>query len=305
MFKKILVILTLLSTIVGKTQTISDADGNIYNTVVIGSQIWMSSNLQTTHYANGDEIPTTVNCYDNVTGEFEPKYQWAYNCSESLVPTYGRLYTWYVVSDSRNVCPVGWHVPSITEFDTLKLYLGGATVAGGKLKETGFLHWNAPNTGATNEYGYNGVPNGHRSIDGSFTGLGTVSDTWSTTEGTLGARDFDLNHDNAAVVSYDDNKEFGFAIRCLSNLSSNEIGQQGSSDQLLVYPTLTTYDLNIVVKMSTNVPYQLRSANGQLIFDGYLNPGLNKVSVENIDAGFYILILSDQNNYLTYKIFKQ
>ena len=94
--------------------SLQDIDGNVYdNTVTIGTQIWMTENLRTTRYSNGDSIGTTTL---DISGESTPKYQWAYDGNESNVATYGRLYTWYAVTDSRNVCPVGWHVPSDAEW---------------------------------------------------------------------------------------------------------------------------------------------------------------------------------------------
>ena len=96
--------------------TISDYDGNGYNTVKIGTQIWMAENLKTTHYLNGDAIPTKGG---NVDGETNPIYQWAYDTDNANVPTYGRLYTWWAVTDSRNICPSGWKVPSDADYATL------------------------------------------------------------------------------------------------------------------------------------------------------------------------------------------
>ena len=111
-----------------------------------------------------------------------PKYQWAYDGNESNVATYGRLYTWYAVTDSRNVCPTGWHVPTDAEWTTLTTFLGGENVAGGKLKETGTTHWTTPNTGATNETGFTALPSGYRYIDGTFLTIFSMGIWWSSTE---------------------------------------------------------------------------------------------------------------------------
>src|SRR5688500_14669040 len=117
--------------------TVTDIEGNVYHTVTIGTQVWMAENLKTTKYRNGDLIGTTIPATLDISSESAPKYQWAYNGEESIVATYGRLYTWYAVTDSRNVCPTGWHVPSDAEWTTLTTYLGGESVAGDKLKENG------------------------------------------------------------------------------------------------------------------------------------------------------------------------
>lgn len=96
----------------GGGNTITDIDGNIYNTVTIGTQVWIKENLKVTRYRNGETIPTTT---ADISGETTPKYQWAYNGNQSNVSVYGRLYTWYAVTDSRGVCPTGWHLQIIWE----------------------------------------------------------------------------------------------------------------------------------------------------------------------------------------------
>lgn len=287
--RSILFILTAwLGSYISVAQTVTDIDGNVYNTVTIGTQVWMSSNLQTTHFQNGDTIPSTSPCNTDIHLETQPVYQWAYNCNESLAPVYGRLYTWHVIADDRHVCPAGWHVPSLAEFYILRDYLGGAAVAGGKLKETGYDHWLSPNTGATNEVGFNGVPNGHRSLDGSFTGLQSVSDMWTTTEGSLGARDFDLNHDNAGVISYDDNKEFGFAIRCIKDDSAG-IDETVNFSVVSFYPVPAQNSLWVVVNLNSAVNWEIYSLNGDLLLSGQLNDGTNELDIESLESGMYII----------------
>jgi uncharacterized protein (TIGR02145 family) len=111
---------------------VNDIDGNTYKTIVIGTQTWMAENLKTTKYRNGDTIPTNLTnaaWSDATTGAYA-----IYNNDAANNTIYGKLYNWYAVTDSRNICPVGWHVPSDSEWTTLVNYLGGALVAGGKLK---------------------------------------------------------------------------------------------------------------------------------------------------------------------------
>ena len=110
----------------------------VYTTVTIGTQVWMAENLKTTKYSNGDSIGTTSPATLDISIESAPKYQWAYDGNESNVTTHGRLYTWYTVTDSRNVCPIGWHLPTDAEWSTLTTYLGGEGVAANKkLSDTG------------------------------------------------------------------------------------------------------------------------------------------------------------------------
>ena len=194
---------------------VRDYDGNYYNTIKIGNQIWMADNLKTTHYANGDAIPDGTGAGD-ISGETDPKYWFAYNDDLNNIYTYGRLYTWYTITDSRNVCPDGWHVPSDAEWTQLTDYLGGASVAGGKLKETGTTHWNSPNTGATNESGFTALPGGYRYYNGSFNFIGYYGFWWSSTEnGATDAWRRDLYYNGAYFYRNNFNKKYGFSVRCV------------------------------------------------------------------------------------------
>ncbi len=151
---------------------VTDIDGNIYETVKIGTQEWMKENLKTTHYQNGDAIPYVTDgscsgwsCLS--TGAF-----CYYNNNPSTYrDIYGALYNWYAVADIRNLCPTDWHIPDRNEWSTLVTYLGGVTVSGGKLKETGTLLWASPNTDASNESGFSARPGGGRTDAGAFENL--------------------------------------------------------------------------------------------------------------------------------------
>jgi uncharacterized protein (TIGR02145 family) len=190
-----------------------DIDGDVYTSVTIGTQVWMVENLKTTRYSNGDLIGTTTPDTLDILGESTPKYQWACNGNKSNVNTYGRLYTWYAVTDTRNVCPTGWHVPSDAEWTTLTTYLGGESVAGDKLKETGTTHWSAPNEGATNSSGFTALPGGYRAYNGAF---GTDGRWWSSTESEMGtAYGRSMFHNGSNVDRAIQYKNFGWSVRCL------------------------------------------------------------------------------------------
>ena len=195
---------------------VKDIDGNVYNnTVTIGTQVWMAENLKTTKYSNGDTIGTTLS---DISNESTPKYQWAYNGDESNVATFGRLYTWYVVTDSRNICPNGWHVPSDDDWTALTTFLGGEDLAGGKLKETGVIHWLTPNTEATNETHFTALPGGYRYYTGSFQYLGNRGFWWSSSENSLPQGYFRSMSSLFGFVNRDGtNKQYGFSVRCLKD----------------------------------------------------------------------------------------
>ena len=199
--------------------TPTDADGNTYNTVTIGTQVWLKENLRTTKYLNSDLIGTTTPATLNLNGENTPKYQWAYEANESNTVIYGRLFTWYAATDSRKVCPAGWHVPSDTEWTVLTTFLGGEPIAGGKLKEVGTAHWLTPDTGATNETGFNSVPSGGRSGFGTFAGIGLYTNIWSSTEkNPIIAINRGIGSTSSEITGiFPSNKYDGLAIRCLKD----------------------------------------------------------------------------------------
>ncbi|NIP43173.1 MAG: hypothetical protein GWN61_10935, partial [candidate division Zixibacteria bacterium] len=140
------------------TGSVTDIDGNIYQTVKIGDLWWMAENLKVTHYQNGDPIQNvtiTSEWADLTTGAYCD-----YNNDGGYVIVYGRLYNWYAINDGRDIAPEGWSVPSNDDLKQLEMYLGMSqaeadstgwrgTDEGGKLKEAGTEHWQSPNTGAT------------------------------------------------------------------------------------------------------------------------------------------------------------
>ena len=205
--------------------TIYDIEGNLYNIVTIGSQVWTVENLKTATFANGDPIPTTADLTTDISGMTAPIYQWPDHdpAMNDISATYGRLYTWYAASDSRNVCPAGWHVPTSDQLEALKTYLGGAALAGGLLKEAGTTHWATPNTGATNSTGFTMLPGGDRLATG---GLGAFVSTFYF--GYLWSSDIDsyntslsfgqtFNNNDATMVLNGFEPRAGVSIRCLKN----------------------------------------------------------------------------------------
>jgi uncharacterized protein (TIGR02145 family) len=191
-----------------------DADGNSYNSVKLGSQIWMSENLKTTKYKDGSAIPlVTLNAtWDTL---LTPAYCWFNNNGATFKNMYGALYNWYTI-DSGNLCPTGWHVPYDTEWTTLIDYLGGESIAGGKLKETSTAHWFTPNAGATNESGFNALPGGSN-FDGGFQGIGDYGFWWSFTIIANNNMGRSMYYSAALVYRNSYSKNFGFSVRCLKD----------------------------------------------------------------------------------------
>jgi len=192
-----------------------DIDGNEYKTMVIGEQCWGKENLKATHYRNGDPVPNVTDG-EEWAGLFTGAYC-DYINDPANVATYGRLYNWFAVIDSRNIAPNGWHVPTDAEWQTLVDYLGGDAVAGGKLKEAGTMHWNSPNTGATNESGFTAFPGGYRGFDGDYGNMGNFGYFWSSTEsydGYVWYRYLYYLHSRAGHTSNASERD-GLSIRCV------------------------------------------------------------------------------------------
>jgi uncharacterized protein (TIGR02145 family) len=186
--------------------------GQTYNTVQIGSQCWFRENLNVGTRIDGIQEQT-----DN--GIIE---KYCYNDSTENCAIYGGLYQWnemmqYSTTPGvQGICPTGWHLPTDAEWTTLTNYLGGESVAGGKMKETGTAHWLSPNTGATNSSGFTALPGGYRLYDGNFYGLTTGAYFWSSTEySSTDAWDRNLycNYENVNRGSY--GKTIGFSARCV------------------------------------------------------------------------------------------
>ncbi len=190
-------------------------NGYTYTSIVLGNgQEWMAENLRTTTYANGDPIPNVTD--DNQWGDLTTGAWVHYNNDSQYENPYGKLYNWYTVVDPRNVCPTGWHVPTDAEWTVLIDYLGGNSVAGGKMKSTGTQYWESPNTGATNESGFSGLPGDRRTSDGSFGQIGSLGYWWSSTEhSTTNAWLRYLGFVDDDVHKYSNDKLNGFSVRCL------------------------------------------------------------------------------------------
>ena len=196
-------------------KTISDNDGNIFSTVTIGTQVWMTENLKTTKYNDGTSIPLVTEGA-KWAALLTPGYCW-YNNDAANKNNYGALYNWYTVNTGK-LCPTGWHVPSDAEWTILTTYLGGESVAGGKLKETGTSHWLSPNTGATNESIFSALPGGYRFVFGSFYFIGEYGHWWSSTGYSTDRAWYQLMYYNySKVTRVNLDKRYGFSVRCLKN----------------------------------------------------------------------------------------
>ena len=212
---------TAIGTPVGKfSDCIKDVDGNVYKTVTIGTQTWMAENLKTSKYNDGTAIP---NVKDSLEWTKLTTGAWCYyDNDEKYNAKYGKLYNWYAVSPTtngnKNVCPTGWHVSTDTEWTILTDYLGGASVAGGKMKGVGTTSWNSPNTDASNTSLFTGLPGSYRNADGYYPIFNSGGYWWSSTESNL---DFAWYHylyfDRGNASRNNNSKGLGLSVRCLKD----------------------------------------------------------------------------------------
>lgn len=202
----------------GEVGTVTDIDGNTYATIGIGGQIWMAENLRVTHYRDNTPIPEVT---DNTQwNSLTSGAYGSYNNDISISGVYGFLYNWYAVKNSRNIAPVGWHVPTRDEWETLIDWLGGEQIAGLKLKEAGTTHWNSGNTSATNSSGFTALPAGWRLNLGDYFYMNSDGYWWSVSTDYLPpsmASAKNLKADSASVTGLAVIKGFGLSVRCVKD----------------------------------------------------------------------------------------
>ena len=206
--------------------TVTDIDGNIYQTVQIGNQIWMAENLKVTHYRNGDTIPNLTNNGDwlnTTSGAY-----CVYNNIPANADTYGNLYNWYALADTRNIAPEGWHVPTDEEIKELEMALGMSqaqadainwrgTNEGSKLAGNSDL-WNNGNLENNAEFGtsgYNILPGGYREMFGSYQLMSNYCYIWSLTVDGVSVWSRTLYYNLASIARATNGKCYGFSVRCV------------------------------------------------------------------------------------------
>jgi uncharacterized protein (TIGR02145 family) len=241
------------------TYSVQDIDGNSYKTVQIGSQCWIQSNLKVSKYRNGNNISNITDIAAWAQTNTSGIGAWCnYDNSSANDALYGKLYNWFAVNDSRGLCPTGWHVPSDEELTTLTNFLGGTSVAGGKMKSTDTTRssggWDSPNTGATNSSGFTCLPGGFRSSGGGFSNLGRNGPWWSSSEAGSGSAWFRNLGSNAVFANRNFNDHRGgFSVRCARDLASTTL------------PSVTTDSASSVTSTGANTGGQVTASGGGTI----------------------------------------
>jgi uncharacterized protein (TIGR02145 family) len=217
-----IVVVLLPNSLVAQVEDLTDIEGNTYKTVQIGTQTWMAENLKSIKYNDNSIIPWVAG-NSEWTSLTTPGYCWYNNSENANKNMYGALYNWYVVNTGK-ICPTGWHVPTKEEWMKLATYINDN---GGKLKETGMVHWHFPNEGATNSSGFTALPGGFRSPNGVFFSIREAGFWWSHSvciecdafpEWHFNdAWNFSLGARTMGYGNQHDNKSYGFSIRCLKD----------------------------------------------------------------------------------------
>jgi uncharacterized protein (TIGR02145 family) len=212
--------------------TVTDYEGNIYKTVVIGNQKWMAENLRNTHLANGQAIPevTSASVWDTL---YTPSYSWRNNDEATYKTPYGALYNWYAVN-APSLCPFGFHIPSEKDMLTLESFLGGRAISGGKLKEEGLRHWENPNAGASNITGFAMLPGGYREGSGTagFYELGRGGYLWTSVVENAGSGPWywGFNKDYEQTDRGSTPLTTGLSVRCVEDDPSEGIPEVHGSE---------------------------------------------------------------------------
>jgi uncharacterized protein (TIGR02145 family) len=204
--------------------TVTDIDGNIYHTVVIGGQLWMVENLKTTKYNDGTAIQELT---DNTEWKSDSAgaFCWYNNDLATNGSTYGALYNWQVINTGK-LCPTGWHVPTNSEWAQLIDYLGGDSIACDMLKDNSGMYWtySAKDTFSSNETGFTALPGGYRDLKGTFSKINNIGIWWASTSFDVYtsatsklsyAYLFSLNKDSVNVTIGANRLNMGFSVRCV------------------------------------------------------------------------------------------
>jgi len=237
---------TLCPVICGQPLT-DTRDGKTYNTVAIGTQCWFAQNLNI-----GTKVPSGTNQTNNSIIE-----KYCYDDNDANCNTYGGLYQWdeamqySTIAGVEGICPSGWHFPGDNDWTTLTIYLGGVSIAGGKMKETGTSHWSVPNAGANNSSGFTSLPGGYKTSSNGYLALTSWSFMWSSSQyDATRANHLDLYTEDASTHQSYDDKTSGISIRCVSD-----------TPLISAIPTITTSSV-------TSIAQTTATSGGNITSDG-------------------------------------
>ena len=291
-----------ISTISIHAQTVTDVDGNTYNTISIGNQIWLTENLKVTKYNDQEPISLVLDDASWST-QTEPAYCY-YLGDIANANIYGNLYNWHVVNNAKNVCPSGYYVPSIADWEELITFVGGNAVAGGKFKEMGLNHWSDPNIGADNSSSFTLLPSGWRANNnGLYENLSYMAYVWSSTSIDAQSSSIILvGYDSPACYTSDSHILTGLPIRCLKDKSAS-LNENLNQHPMIVYPNPAKNIITIESKQ--NLEIEIFSIEGQKIKSFKLMNNKTDLDVLDLASGVYILNALTDKGIVTHKFIKE
>lgn len=330
--KKLILLIAGLTflTFNNQAQTVTDIEGNVYNTVMIGTQVWMQENLKTTKYNDGTDIAypgaNNTTWQNNLSGA----YAWYNNDSVTYGNTYGALYRWYAISPAsnggRNICPAGWHVPDHSEWTALERAICSSascttdfpfnltttgnrgTDEGGKLKENGSTHWWSVNLGATNSSGFTALPGGYRLASGSYSGMESAGYWWSSTTDnsfTYNAWLRDLYYGSSTSERITFRKDCGLAVRCVCDSLITQINENIMEQNIQIYPNPATDVLTIDCGRSQHIKIQLTNIMGVVVYQAESINNKHEIDLSALSPGIYIISISGNDWTEQKKIIKE
>jgi uncharacterized protein (TIGR02145 family) len=288
-----------------QAQTVTDFDGNIYQTVTIGTQVWMRENLKSRHYSDGTVINEV----------------WSYNNRDSLAAIYGRIYSWkaamrgaassnLIPSGVQGVCPSGWHLPSSAEWSILTNRYGGEFQAGAKLKEAGTLHWDSPNTGATNESGFTALPGGfHYQPGGGFGVMGATGGWWTSYNSGDYVYSLYMGSETINAIQFGTYMGPGYnyedmSVRCLMNGGSTAVDEIDNDKLLSIYPNPANNNITIRLENNLKADLSIYELEGKLMLQKQLNQQETIIDIRDFPVGMYIVSVRSSQGIMQRRIIK-
>lgn len=325
--KKTLLFISLFTfALHNQAQTVVDIDGNVYNTVIIGFQTWMKENLRTTRFNDGTTVPLVMDNADWTALTSSGSCTYNNTTNTETINMYGILYNWYSVN-TNNICPVGWHVPSDSEFTEFEIFLqnNGYNYDGSSdtdndrttnnkiaISLAALTNWNsATDEGSIgsngysayrNKTGFTALPGGYRGNDGSFIGMGYNLAYWTSS-------DFNANNawfrsmDYANLGPYRSNisKVDGFSVRCLKDITTSI--NMAETNEISIYPNPSKDRLFIKDITPANYSIEILNSNGKQIIKKENSP--NSVDISNLKSGLYFIKILNSGKIKIAKFIKE
>jgi uncharacterized protein (TIGR02145 family) len=286
------------------SQSVTDYDGNVYPAIAIGTQVWMQKNLKTTHYSNGQPIPTTLL---PAQVDSTSKYQWTYNDDSNMVNIYGRLYSWFSLVCNNNVCPAGWHVPQDTEWLSLGNFLGGDSVAGGKMKEPGIQNWLFTDSTADNSSLFTALPSGFRGNPSGYGNKGLSGLFWSSTPWGSAAFQraicYILHAGNSILEESVAVANCGLSVRCLRDAPLGT-GELILEEGIQLFPNPANNILFLAFDKEETRTVNIYDLSGALVLQMTMKSKTETLDIHALSQGSYLIKIAGKDTFIQRKLIK-